>query len=146
MSSLRLWVRPPATCRMPAARRRRPNRRRATQFVAPIVLRDRRPSLPGDRWVPGSRTVDVYSLASPSLRTRRAAGILPRAADLRPRLRKSSGVRGQESPDHKHHVEDVGFIGLGRMGRPMAANLCRKGATVIAYDINPDPVRELESL
>jgi len=43
-------------------------------------------------------------------------------------------------------VDTVGFIGLGRMGCPMAANLCRKGASVVAYDINPDPVRELESL
>jgi 4-hydroxybutyrate dehydrogenase/sulfolactaldehyde 3-reductase len=40
----------------------------------------------------------------------------------------------------------IGFIGLGRMGRPMAANLCRKGFTLAAFDINPAPVRELSAL
>jgi 4-hydroxybutyrate dehydrogenase / sulfolactaldehyde 3-reductase len=40
----------------------------------------------------------------------------------------------------------IGFIGVGRMGRPMAANLCRKGFDVIAYDVNPAPVRDLTAL
>ena len=31
-------------------------------------------------------------------------------------------------------MEMIGFIGLGRMGRPMASNLCRKGFRVVAYD------------
>lgn len=43
-------------------------------------------------------------------------------------------------------METVGFIGLGRMGRPMASNLCRKGFRLIAYDINPAAVAELELL
>jgi 4-hydroxybutyrate dehydrogenase/sulfolactaldehyde 3-reductase len=43
-------------------------------------------------------------------------------------------------------VDHIGFIGLGKMGRPMAANLCRKGAHVVVYDVNPDPVRELATL
>ena len=43
-------------------------------------------------------------------------------------------------------TETVGFIGLGRMGRPMAANLCRKGFRVIAHDINRAAVAELELL
>jgi 4-hydroxybutyrate dehydrogenase / sulfolactaldehyde 3-reductase len=43
-------------------------------------------------------------------------------------------------------METVGFIGLGRMGRPMASNLCRKGFRVLAYDVNPFPMRELERL
>lgn len=40
----------------------------------------------------------------------------------------------------------VGFIGLGRMGRPMASNLCRKGFRLIVNDIDPAAVRELELL
>jgi 4-hydroxybutyrate dehydrogenase/sulfolactaldehyde 3-reductase len=40
----------------------------------------------------------------------------------------------------------VGFIGLGRMGRPMASNLCRKGFRLVVHDVNPAPVRELELL
>jgi len=40
----------------------------------------------------------------------------------------------------------IGFIGLGNMGRPMAANLVRKGEDVIVCDINPAPVRALADL
>ena len=40
----------------------------------------------------------------------------------------------------------IGFIGLGRMGRPMASNLCRKGFRLVVHDVNPAPVRELELL
>jgi len=40
----------------------------------------------------------------------------------------------------------VGFIGLGRMGRPMASNLCRKGFELIVHDVNPEPVRALAAL
>jgi 4-hydroxybutyrate dehydrogenase/sulfolactaldehyde 3-reductase len=40
----------------------------------------------------------------------------------------------------------IGFIGLGRMGRPMASNLCRKGFPLIVHDVDPAPVRELELL
>ncbi|OQW59322.1 MAG: hydroxyacid dehydrogenase [Proteobacteria bacterium SG_bin9] len=43
-------------------------------------------------------------------------------------------------------MEKVGFIGLGRMGRPMASNLCRKGFRLTVNDINPDAVNELELL
>ncbi len=41
---------------------------------------------------------------------------------------------------------DVGFVGLGRMGRPMASNLCRKGFRLLVNDINPEAVAELELL
>jgi 4-hydroxybutyrate dehydrogenase/sulfolactaldehyde 3-reductase len=40
----------------------------------------------------------------------------------------------------------VGFIGLGNMGRPMASNLCRKGFTVTVHDLNPSPVQALVNL
>ncbi len=40
----------------------------------------------------------------------------------------------------------IGFIGLGRMGRPMASNLCRKGFRLVVHDINREAVRELELL
>lgn len=40
----------------------------------------------------------------------------------------------------------VGFIGLGRMGRPMAANLQRKGHQLVVYDINPEPMKVLQEL
>lgn len=40
----------------------------------------------------------------------------------------------------------VGFIGLGRMGRPMASHLCRKGFSLLVHDINAAAVRDLETL
>jgi 4-hydroxybutyrate dehydrogenase/sulfolactaldehyde 3-reductase len=42
--------------------------------------------------------------------------------------------------------DTIGFIGLGRMGRPMASNLRRKGFALVVHDVNPEPVRELEKL
>src|SRR4030095_2115645 len=43
-------------------------------------------------------------------------------------------------------TETIGFVGLGRMGRPMASNLCRKGFRLVVHDVNPAPARELELL
>ena len=39
--------------------------------------------------------------------------------------------------------EAIGFIGLGVMGRPMAANLLRRGFPVVAHSRSPGPVEEL---
>lgn len=41
---------------------------------------------------------------------------------------------------------DVGFIGLGNMGRPMASSLCRKGFRLLVHDIDPAAVAALELL
>ena len=43
-------------------------------------------------------------------------------------------------------MDMIGFIGLGRMGRPMASNLCRKGFRLVVHDINRDAVAELALL
>ncbi|HMN80341.1 MAG TPA: NAD(P)-binding domain-containing protein [Burkholderiaceae bacterium] len=40
-------------------------------------------------------------------------------------------------------MEKIGFIGLGRMGRPMASNLVKKGFDVAVLDIDPAAVRAL---
>ncbi|HTK32893.1 MAG TPA: NAD(P)-dependent oxidoreductase [Candidatus Saccharimonadaceae bacterium] len=40
----------------------------------------------------------------------------------------------------------IGFIGLGKMGRPMAANLQRKGFPLVVHDINLEGVRALQAL
>ena len=37
----------------------------------------------------------------------------------------------------------IGFIGLGRMGRPMAGNMQQKGFSLLAYDIADAPLQEL---
>lgn len=43
-------------------------------------------------------------------------------------------------------VSRIGFIGLGRMGKPMASNLQRKGFDLIVFDINKAPMQELADL
>lgn len=43
-------------------------------------------------------------------------------------------------------MQAIGFIGLGRMGRPMAANLCKKGFDLLVHDVNPNPVAALRAL
>ena len=40
----------------------------------------------------------------------------------------------------------VGFIGLGRMGLPMASNLCRNGFHLTVYDINSVAIKSMEQL
>lgn len=39
----------------------------------------------------------------------------------------------------------VGFIGLGIMGKPMCANLLKKGYDVVCYTLNPEKVKEMEA-
>ena len=40
-------------------------------------------------------------------------------------------------------MAEVGFIGLGIMGRPMAKNLLRAGHEVVVYDVLDEPVEDL---
>ena len=40
-------------------------------------------------------------------------------------------------------MKNIGFIGLGIMGKPMAKNLLKAGYNLIVYDIKSDPVKEL---
>lgn len=43
---------------------------------------------------------------------------------------------------HHHEGAVVGFLGLGRMGLPMAKNLAKSTSTVLAYDTNPNACAE----
>ncbi len=43
-------------------------------------------------------------------------------------------------------MKTLGFIGLGIMGKPMAANLLRGGHRLFVHDVRPEPVRELVAL
>ncbi|MGA2802579.1 MAG: 2-hydroxy-3-oxopropionate reductase [Verrucomicrobiota bacterium] len=40
-------------------------------------------------------------------------------------------------------MKNIGFIGLGIMGKPMAKNLLKAGYKLVVYDINTEPVKEL---
>ena len=48
--------------------------------------------------------------------------------------------------EDKKQAMTVGCIGLGRMGLGMASNLCRKGFSLVAYDINPQAVQAVVKL
>jgi 3-hydroxyisobutyrate dehydrogenase-like beta-hydroxyacid dehydrogenase len=54
--------------------------------------------------------------------------------------------RGSESNGHPKVQSTVGFVGLGRMGSAMAANLAAAGHRVIAYVRRPDRMSELTLL
>lgn len=41
-------------------------------------------------------------------------------------------------------MQQIGFIGLGRMGNPMASNLCKKGFELLVYDVNPKALAAFE--
>jgi 3-hydroxyisobutyrate dehydrogenase len=41
---------------------------------------------------------------------------------------------------------NIGYIGLGTMGEPMAANVARSGLPLTAFDIRPEPVERLVAL
>lgn len=43
-------------------------------------------------------------------------------------------------------MSKIGFIGLGRMGRPMSGHMQHKGFPLVVYDIAEAPVRELVAL
>jgi len=40
--------------------------------------------------------------------------------------------------------EKIGFIGVGTMGKPMALNLMKAGYELEVYDMNPQPLKELQ--
>jgi 2-hydroxy-3-oxopropionate reductase len=43
----------------------------------------------------------------------------------------------------QNRKEEVGFIGLGVMGKPMALNLIKAGYSLTVLDVNPQPINEL---
>lgn len=43
-------------------------------------------------------------------------------------------------------MNTIGFVGLGRMGRPMAGNLQRKDFPLMVHDLDEAPMRALEAL
>ncbi len=40
--------------------------------------------------------------------------------------------------------ERIGFIGVGVMGKPMATNLMKAGYALTVFDLNPNPLKELQ--
>ena len=43
-------------------------------------------------------------------------------------------------------VKTIGFIGLGKMGLPMALNLCRAGYQLLIHSSNPNSAKQVEEL
>ena len=61
-----------------------------------------------------------------------------RKPSARPRPTTSAPARG---PDRARPAVEVGFIGLGRMGFPMARNLAQGGYRVHVHDVSPEASR-----
>src|SRR5690606_22131921 len=87
----------------------------------------------------------IFGLYSPlPLRERigrgvcRASGGYRRRPPLPPRLRRSSLSRKGRGP-----VTTIGFVGLGRMGAPMAARLLGHVDKLLVHDISTDAVTKL---
>ena len=57
-----------------------------------------------------------------------------------------SEIQGDSQSRRPPVMGDIGFIGLGRMGTAMAANLAAAGRRVIAYVRRPDRIGKLEAL
>jgi 3-hydroxyisobutyrate dehydrogenase-like beta-hydroxyacid dehydrogenase len=53
---------------------------------------------------------------------------------------------GSEVSGRPPVVGEIGFVGLGQMGTPMAANLATAGRRVIAFVRHPDQIGKLEAL
>jgi 2-hydroxy-3-oxopropionate reductase len=51
--------------------------------------------------------------------------------------RNSGRMKGTE------HMAQIGFIGLGIMGKPMSRNLLKAGHSLVVYDVVPAPVEEV---
>jgi len=42
-------------------------------------------------------------------------------------------------------MSQIGFVGLGIMGKPMSHNLLKVGHSLVVYDVVPGPIAELEA-
>src|ERR1700710_476170 len=58
----------------------------------------------------------------------------------------SASQSASENPARPRPLGEIGFVGLGRMGAAMAANLAAKGRPVIAYVRRQDQIGKLEAL
>src|SRR6185503_136648 len=82
-------------------------------------------------------------------RRRRCGAAVRRLQEERLRPREGPRLAGQLPADQERLREirrtpRVGFIGLGKMGGPMASNLQRKGFPLAVCDLNTAAVRRLE--
>ena len=100
---------------------RRSVSRESTVMVAPVVPHEIAAMRRAAR--PSSMARVVYGR-----RHRGSAGAHGRRAD---------GTAGRPHPTGGRHMTRIGFIGVGTMGLPMAANLVKKGFAVTAFDLNP---------
>src|SRR4030088_453482 len=72
-------------------------------------------------------------------RHRRTAG--------QPHAGTSGGMTcGWSCVENTSMLDTVGFIGLGLMGKPMAANLIKRGFPLVVYSRSPGPVGELVAM
>src|SRR5258705_1477346 len=84
----------------------------------------------------------IPSCSGISTRSDTAAGLAANTSRRLPPLKASDGTRHKQ-PTHSHartrkiKMIDVGFIGLGIMGRPMAVHLQAAGHRLFLHDVGP---------
>src|SRR5882757_1683192 len=84
----------------------------------------------------------IPSCSGISTRSDTAAGLAANTSRRLPPLKASDGTRHKQ-PTHSHarirkiKMIDVGFIGLGIMGRPMAGHLQTAGHRLFLHDVGP---------
>src|SRR3982751_4014832 len=71
---------------------------------------------------------------------------MPGDRDKSPPAPSGPGPGRHGGNDSEERGMDVGFIGLGRMGRGMAANLARAGHRVRAWNRSPEGARGIEGV
>jgi 3-hydroxyisobutyrate dehydrogenase-like beta-hydroxyacid dehydrogenase len=59
------------------------------------------------------------------------------------RSRSAAMIATTSQLQNKAMATRIGLIGLGRMGKPMAANISAAGFDLMVYDLREEPVREL---
>ncbi|MBV6303893.1 NAD(P)-dependent oxidoreductase [Candidimonas humi] len=62
----------------------------------------------------------------------------------RKNVASGAGYSSINSSQHSGGAMNIGFIGLGRMGFPLAKSLIKNGETVTVYDLNIDAAKKLE--
>src|SRR6266508_4142741 len=117
------------------------------------IARRRQGAATAIRAQPTRRGLGVVSLASrvitdpvvPQDTAARQTRTRPRS--IAPVVYESEAPEGDHG-DHRTQVQTgrsymtrIGFIGVGTMGLPMAANLLKKGFALTAYDLNPEAVK-----
>jgi 3-hydroxyisobutyrate dehydrogenase-like beta-hydroxyacid dehydrogenase len=96
--------------------------------------------------LPDLKKVYSKNLRIFSFRAGPGAAIFPNSFALRWLLACCIVPSISEVGQHNQMTTAVGFVGLGRIGKPIAANILAAGFDVMVFDVREEPMRELAQL